>query len=68
MLPLWHILNIKEASSMTLENVTFNNYSFQAAKSSNGFAINIINFDIDPSFPNSYIKNVVVQNMSTNFL
>jgi hypothetical protein len=68
MLPLWHILNIKEVASLTIENVFFSNFSFQSPKSSNGFAINIINLFINPNTPISKVTNVTVQNMSTNFL
>lgn len=55
MLPLWHILNIKEVVELDVDNVIFNNFTFQAAKSSNGFALNIINYAIQPDYPVSTI-------------
>eukprot|EP00347_Sterkiella_histriomuscorum_P014799 403359479 len=67
MLPLWHIINIKEAQQLNITDVRFNNYTFQAPKSSNGFAINVINLEIQELNPVSVIKNVIVSNMSTNF-
>ena len=60
MLPLWHIVNIKEVNHIAIQDVLFRNFTFQAPKSSNGFPINVINLNIDDASPKSTISNVTV--------